>query len=130
MKKFFSEFKEFAMRGNVMDLAIGVLLGGAFSAIVNSLVADIFMPLIGMLTGGVSFAELSVGIGEAQIAYGNFIQAVVQFVLIAFCIFLVVKGINRLKRRKERPAEEIEKQLSKEEELLTEIRDLLRERQS
>lgn len=127
MKKFFSEFQEFAMRGNVMDLAIGVVLGSAFSAIVNSLVADLFMPLIGMLTGGVNFAGLSVGIGNAQIGYGNFIQSVVSFVLIAFCIFLMVKGINRLKRKKEQPVEKIEEKLSREEELLAEIRDLLKE---
>ncbi|MEG1925122.1 MAG: large-conductance mechanosensitive channel protein MscL [Ruthenibacterium sp.] len=125
MKKFLSEFRDFAMRGNVMDMAVGVVIGGAFTAIVNSLVADVFMPLIGILTGGIHFAGLSFGIGDAQITYGNFLQAIVQFILIAFCVFMIIKAINMLHKKK---PEEPEKapEPSKEELLLTEIRDLLK----
>ncbi|MEG0910494.1 MAG: large-conductance mechanosensitive channel protein MscL [Ruthenibacterium sp.] len=125
MKKFLSEFRDFAMRGNVMDMAVGVVIGGAFTAIVNSLVADIFMPLIGMITGGIHFAGLSFGIGDAQITYGNFLQAVVQFILIAFCVFMLIKGINMLHKKKA-PEPEKAPEPTKEELLLTEIRDLLK----
>ena len=127
------EFKEFAMRGNVIDLAVGVVIGAAFGKIVTSLVADIIMPPIGYITGGGDFAEKKIVLRpadpankvlETAIHYGNFINAIIQFLIIAFCIFLVVKAINSLKR-KEEPAPVAEPAPTKEEILLTEIRDLL-----
>ncbi|MED4228825.1 large-conductance mechanosensitive channel protein MscL [Neobacillus cucumis] len=119
-----SEFKQFAMKGNVIDLAVGVIIGGAFGKIVSSLVADIIMPLVGLLTGKLnSFAELS----YHSLAYGRFIQSVVDFFIISFSVFLFVKFINRFKK-KEAPAE-IVVQVDRQEELLTEIRDLLKENQ-
>ena len=101
MKKFLQEFKEFALRGNVMDMAVGVVVGGAFSAIVGSLVNDIIMPLIAGLLRLPDFTALTANIGDATLAYGNFIQNIVNFVIIAFCIFSVVKAINSLKRKEE-----------------------------
>ncbi|MDB4902645.1 MAG: mechanosensitive ion channel protein MscL [Mucilaginibacter sp.] len=127
------EFKEFAMRGNVVDLAVGVIIGAAFGKIVTSLVADVIMPPIGYITGGVDFAEKKIVLRpadpankvlETAIHYGNFINAIIQFLIIAFCIFLVVKAINSLKR-KEEPAPVSEPVPTKEEILLTQIRDLL-----
>ena len=107
---FISEFKEFAMKGNVMDMAVGVIIGGAFGKIVSSLVDDILMPLVGMLTGNIDFSKLAFKFGEgdltANLTYGNFIQNVVDFLIVAFCIFLMLKGINKLNRKKEEaPAE-------------------------
>ncbi|MEG0769845.1 MAG: large-conductance mechanosensitive channel protein MscL [Ruthenibacterium sp.] len=125
MKKFFAEFKAFAMKGNVVDMAVGVVIGSAFTAIVSSLVGDIFTPLIGIITGGIHFAGLSIKVGDATLAYGNFIQAIIQFVLIAFCVFMLVKAVNRLTAKKQEPAPEPEPVPTKEELLLTEIRDLL-----
>ena len=124
------EFKEFAMKGNVMDLAVGVIIGGAFGKIVASLVGDIIMPLIGLMIGGVNFANLQVQIGDAVIKYGAFLQNVVDFLIIAFVIFLVIKAVNRL-RKKEEAVEVVEAveetpAPSNEEVLLAEIRDLLR----
>ena len=95
------EFKKFISRGNVVDMAVGIIMGSAFTAIVTSLVNDIFTPLIGLIIGGVDFAGLSVTIGEASIAYGSFIQAIINFILVAFCLFLVVKGMNKLHSKKE-----------------------------
>lgn len=92
------EFKEFIAQGNVIDLAIGVVMGGAFGKIVTSLVEDILMPIIGLLLGGLNFANLSIKVGDAQVMYGNFIQVIVNFLIIAFCIFLIVKAINKFKR--------------------------------
>ena len=136
---FFKEFKEFAMKGNVMDMAIGVVIGGAFGKIVTSLVSDIIMPLIGAVTGGLNFTEWKWVIREAVMAgetvvkpaltltWGNFIQVVFDFIIIAFCIFLVVKGMNKLKK-KEEPAPEpaAPAEPSEDIKLLTEIRDLLK----
>ena len=128
------EFKEFAMRGSVIDLAVGVVIGGAFGKIVSSLVDDVIMPPIGYITGGVDFGQLkyvlkegdeSLGLQEVSITYGNFVNSVIQFLIIAFCIFLVIKGINSLKR-KEEAAPEAPPAPSKEEVLLTEIRDVLK----
>lgn len=128
MKKFFHEFKEFAMRGNVMDLAVGVIVGGAFSAITTSLINDILMPLIGIFVSETSFANLTITVGSAVITYGNFIQAVINFLIMAFVVFCMVKGINRLSRKKEEvPPPPPAKELSAEEKLLAEIRDLLKE---
>lgn len=126
----FKEFKEFALKGNVLDMAVGVIIGGAFGKIVSSLVEHILMPLIGILIGGSSFSELSVTVGPETFQYGLFIQAVVDFVIIAFSIFLFVKLVNRAMRKKkeEAPTPESESEPSHEELLLTEIRDLLKTR--
>ena len=130
MKKFLQEFKEFAMRGNVMDLAVGVIVGGAFSAITTSLIDDIIMPIIGIFVNKSSFADLSFYTHGADITYGNFIQAVLNFIIMAFVVFCMVKAINRLSRKKEKdvppppPPEP-----SNEEKLLEEIRDLLKAQQ-
>ena len=127
MKQFFHEFKQFIARGNVMDLAVGVIIGGAFSAITTSLINDVIMPLLGIFTGSISFAEMAVEVNGAVIGYGNFIQAVLNFLVMAFVVFCLVKGINRLHRKKEE-APPPPPQPSAEEQLLTEIRDLLKER--
>ena len=129
MKKFLQEFKDFAMRGNVMDLAVGVIIGGAFSAITTSLIDDIIMPLIGIFVSEASFADLSVTVGNAVITYGNFIQAVLNFVIMAFIVFCMVKAINRLSRKKEAAPPLPPPEPSNEEKLLTEIRDLLKAQQ-
>ena len=124
---FIKEFKEFAMKGNVMDMAVGVIIGGAFGKIVSSLVDDVLMPIIGTLTGGINFTDLAITVGEANIKYGTFIQNVVDFLIVAFCIFLMLKGINKLNRKKEEPAPEPEAPKGPtQEELLAEIRDLLK----
>ena len=116
------EFKSFAMRGNVMDLAVGVIIGGAFGKIVASLVGDIIMPTLGIILGRVDFSGLALHIGEATISYGKFLQAVVDFLIVAFSIFLVIQQIQRFKKKHpEAPAAE-----PKEIALLTEIRDLLK----
>jgi len=117
------EFRQFLLRGNVVDLAVAVVIGVAFIAIVNSLINDIIMPIIGLLIGGIDFAGLSVTAGSAVIAYGNFVQAIVNFVVIGAVLFLVVRAVNRLHKNQEAaPAEP-----PAQERLLTEIRDLLRE---
>ena len=95
-----SEFKEFAMRGSVIDLAVGVIIGAAFGKIVDSLVNDIIMPIVGILIGGYDFSKLSYKIGEAEIKYGNFIQILLDFLFIAFVLFMVIKTMNKLKREK------------------------------
>lgn len=129
------EFKTFIARGNVMDLAVGVVVGGAFSTIVTSLVDDIIMPLIGMIIGGIDFSSLSIKVGKAQIMYGNFIQNIVNFLIIAFCIFLMVKFMNKLtKKMEDKMKKAVKKEKDIEEQkkaenilLLEEIRDLLKE---
>lgn len=129
---FLSEFKTFAMKGNVMDMAVGVIIGGAFGKIVTSLVNDILMPVIGMITGNIDFTKLSFQFGEgdmvANLTYGNFIQNVVDFLIVAFCIFLMLKGINKLNRKKEEPAAPAAPAGPTQEELLAEIRDLLKQK--
>ena len=100
------EFKEFIAKGNVMDLAVGVIIGGAFQAIVNSLVNDILMPIIGVITGGIDFSGLAITVGEASINYGMFIQNIIYFLIVAWVIFLVVKAINKMRRTSEEEAEE------------------------
>lgn len=127
MKKFLQEFKEFAMRGNVMDLAVGVIIGGAFSAITTSLINDILMPFIGIFVSTASFADLYLYVNGAEIAYGNFIQAVLNFLIMAFVVFCLVKTINRISHRKEQAPPPAPPEPSNEEKLLTEIRDLLKE---
>ena len=141
---FIKEFKEFAVKGNVMDMAVGVIIGGAFGKIVTSLVSDVLMPLIGKLTGGVSFVDLFVNLGDgnyktlaeakeagaAVFAYGQFIQNIIDFLIVAFCIFMMIKGMNKMSRKKEEPAP-AEPEAPKgptQEELLAEIRDLLKKK--
>ena len=123
------EFKKFAMRGNVVDMAVGIIIGGAFGKIVSSLVADVIMPPIGMVMGGVDFSELAFVLGEgegaASINYGVFINTVLDFVIVAFAIFMLIKGLNSLKKKEEEKPAEPPKP-SAEEVLLTEIRDALR----
>ena len=125
MKSFIKEFKEFISRGNVIDLAVAVVIGGAFTKIVNSLVDDIIMPIIGVIIGGINFEHLMVTIGTAEIKYGMYIQAVVNFLLIAFVIFSIIKAINTFNKKKEDAPEEPAKP-SEDIVLLTEIRDLLK----
>jgi large conductance mechanosensitive channel len=125
------EFRDFISRGNVMDLAVAVIIGGAFTAIVTSLVDDIIMPLIGALFGGLDFTSLAFQVGNSTIAYGNFIQAVVNFLLIALAIFYMIKGINKAQTMVEGEKEVEEKappEPSDEVKLLTQIRDLLEQR--
>ena len=124
---FLKEFREFAVRGNVVDMAVGVIIGGAFGKIVSSLVGDIVMPVLGILTGGVNFKDLSITLVQAvgdtpavTLNYGAFIQNVFDFIIIAFAIFMMIKGINKVKK----PVEEVKG--PSQEELLTEIRDLLK----
>ena len=131
MKKLLEEFKAFVMRGNVLDLAVGVIIGGAFGKIVTSLVNDIFMPIIGMIIGNVDFSSLEIKLGEsvegaeqAAIRYGMFIQEIVNFLIIALCIFMVIKVINKLQKKKEEAPAPVPEP-TKEEVLLTEIRDAL-----
>ncbi|MBE6199116.1 MAG: large-conductance mechanosensitive channel protein MscL [Rikenellaceae bacterium] len=142
---FLKEFKEFAVKGNVMDMAVGVIIGGAFGKIVTSVVNDIIMPPVGLLIGGVDFSDMKLTMKEAVLNaagevvtpavtwnYGAFIQQVVDFAILAFCVFILVKAINSLNKKKEAPAPAPapapEPEPSKEELLLTEIRDLLKER--
>ena len=134
-----NEFKAFAMRGNVLDMAVGVIIGGAFGKIVTSLVNDIFMPLIGLATGGMDFTNLFFALdgnryetlaaakeaGASVFAYGQFIQNIVDFLLVALCVFMVIKAVNRFKK-KEEEAPAAPPAPSKEETLLTEIRDILK----
>lgn len=134
---FFSEFKKFAMRGNVIDLAVGVVIGAAFSKIVSSLVSDIFMPFFGLLVGGVNFQQWSITLKQAAVdaagkeipavtlGIGNFIQTTFDFIIIAFAIFIFVRTINRLSRKKEEEAK-VPPAPTKEETLLSEIRDILK----
>ena len=143
MKKFMEEFKTFAMRGNVVDLAVGVVMGGAFGKITTSVVNDIIMPAVSMLTGGVDFTQWKIVLKEAvanaegvidpatevAIRYGNTIAVVVDFVIIAFAVFCMVKALNALHKKEEAPAEEpAPPEPTAEEKLLTEIRDLLKEK--
>jgi large conductance mechanosensitive channel len=128
MRSFFEEFKKFIMRGNVVDLAVGLVIGAAFTTIVNSLVADMFMPVVGLLTGGFDVSGQSITLyKDAALRWGKFLQSIINFIIIAFCLFLVVKGMNRLKEKgwmeKPPPPEP-----TSTEKLLAEIRDLLRDR--
>lgn len=127
-----SEFKEFAVKGNVVDMAVGIIIGAAFGKIVSSFVGDVIMPPIGLMIGGVDFSDLAITLKAASdgaepvlISYGKFIQAAMDFVIVAFAIFIVVKGINNMKK-KEEEAPAAPPEPSKEEVLLTEIRDLLK----
>lgn len=144
MKKFIQDFKAFAMRGNVVDMAVGVIIGGAFGKIVTSLVNDMIMPVIGKITGGVNFTHLAYELSPAvtdetgavttpavTINYGNFIQTTIDFLIIAFCIFLVIKLMMKLQKKKEETPEPAPApEPSNEENLLAEIRDLLKQQNS
>ena len=127
MRSFFEEFKKFIMRGNVVDLAVGLVIGAAFTTIVNSMVKDIFMPIIGLITGGFDVTGQTLTLhGDARLGWGNFVQSVISFVIVGFCLFLVVKGMNRMKERgwmeKPPPPEP-----TSSEKLLAEIRDILKQ---
>ena len=106
MSKLVSEFKEFIMKGNVLDMAVGVIIGGAFGSIVSSLVDDVIGPIIGLIVGGLNFSELSFGIGDAQIMIGNFIQAIINFLIVALVIFAIVKAVNKARSLVEKKEEE------------------------
>lgn len=144
MKKLFSEFKEFAMKGNVVDMAVGVVIGAAFGKIVSSLVDDIIMPLIGVATGGMNFTDYKFVVQKAvmdgteiikpevTVNWGTWVQTIVDFIIVAFCIFIMIKFMNQMRKRRleEAPAETpAPPEPTKEEVLLTEIRDLLKEQQ-
>lgn len=126
MKKFFEEFKKFISKGNVMDLAVGVIIGGAFGKIVSSLVDDIIMPVVGIATGGIDFTTLSAKVGDAEIKYGMFCQNIIDFLIIAFSIFCVIKAINKFKK-KEEPAPEAPAGPTTEE-LLADIKEILKKK--
>lgn len=122
-----SEFKTFISRGNVVDMAVGVIIGGAFGKIVTSLVNDVLMPVIGVFLGGLDFSDLSIKVGDATIKYGSFIQTIVDFLIVAFCIFMIVKLFESFKKKKDEETEEAPKK-SDEVLLLEEIRDLLKKK--
>jgi len=124
LKNLLKEFREFAIKGNVVDLAVGVIIGTAFGKIVGSLVADVIMPLLGILIGGVHYEDLVIEVGDAQVAYGKFIQNVIDFVIIAFVIFMMVKVINRFRRQQQKEPQAAAP--PRQEQLLEEIRDLLK----
>lgn len=128
---FISEFREFIQNGNVMDMAVGVIVGAAFKSIIDSVVNDILMPIVGIFAGADSFSSLSLEVGGAVITYGNFISAIVNFLILSFVLFLIVKAMNKMKslqKKKEKEAEEEKPaEPTKEEVLLTEIRDLLKQ---
>ena len=127
MKKFLNEFKEFAMQGNVLDMAVGIIIGAAFKAIIDSVVNNMLMPFIGLLTGGTDFSEWAWTIGSAKIEYGIFISNVINFIIVALFLFMFVKAVNLLKReKKEEEKEEAEPEKSEEVKLLEEIRDCLK----
>jgi len=125
-KKQLNGFKEFISKGNVIDLAVGVIIGGAFGKIVSSIVNDILMPLIGILLGGIDFTSLSVTIGDAVITYGNFIQNVIDFLIIALCVYVMINAINKFTSKFKKEEEKEESKKSDEVALLEEIRDLLK----
>ncbi len=143
MKKFLEEFKAFAMRGNVVDMAVGIIIGGAFGKIVSSFVGDVVMPALGLLVGGIDFSDLAITLKQAVIEngqevapavmlrYGAFIQVIIDFIIIAFAIFMMIKAMAMLQRKKEEKAAEApapEPQISEEQKLLAEIRDILKEK--
>jgi len=121
------EFKKFAFKGNVMDLAVGVIIGAAFGKIVTSLVADIITPLVGLLLGGINITHLQIQVGNAVVKYGSFLQTIVDFLIVAFSIFMFIRFFNKLKRKQEIEEKQEEPKPSREEELLTEIRDVLKQ---
>ena len=127
-KGFVAEFKAFIARGNVLDMAVGIIIGSAFTAIVTSLVNDIIMPIVGVIIGGTDFSGLKVAVGSAAINYGVFIQAIINFLLIALTVFIIIKALSKAKRKKEEEPADEPAAPTPEVELLTEIRDLLSKR--
>jgi len=124
-----TEFKEFIAKGNVMTMAVGIIIGGAFTAIINSVVADVISPIIGLILGGTDFSTLSFGVGDAQIMIGNLINAIITFLITAVVLFFIIKAFNKfddLKKKEEEPAPEEEPAVPEDIQLLTEIRDLLK----
>ncbi len=132
MKKFFAEFKEFITRGNAMSMAIGIIIGGAFTAIVNSLVNDVITPFLGIILGGLDFTGIAITVGSASLMVGNFIQAVITFLLTALVLFSIIKVLNQFQRKKEEEPEPEpeEPEVPLDIQLLTEIRDMLKEKQN
>lgn len=129
MKAFFDEFKTFIAKGDVMSMAVGIIIGSAFTAIVTSLVNDVITPILGVIIGGINFTGIVLSLGDAQIMVGNFIQSVISFLLTAFVLFLIVKTFNNfLKKKEEEPAPEEPEVPPADVQLLTEIRDLLKEK--
>lgn len=128
MKKFMSEFKEFIAKGDVMSMAVGIIIGGAFTAIVSSLVNDVITPLLGIIIGGINFTGIVLAVGDAQLMVGNFIQAVITFLLTALVLFSIIKTFNAFKKKEESPAPEEPPAPPADIQLLTEIRDLLKEK--
>lgn len=128
-KKTLGEFKKFIAKGNIMDMAVGVIMGSAFGKIVSSLVDNILMPLIGVLIGGIDFTNLSVKVKDATVSYGIFIQNIIDFLIIAFCIFIMVKFLEKLNKKKEEEEKAEEPKKDENVLLLEEIRDLLKEKQ-
>jgi large conductance mechanosensitive channel len=128
MKKFFNEFKAFIAKGDVMSMAVGIIIGGAFTAIVNALVNDVITPLLGIILGGIDFTGIIIQVGSAQLMVGNFIQAIITFLLTAFALFLILKTFNAFKKKEEeKPAAPAEPPAPPADvQLLTEIRDLLK----
>ena len=124
MKAFMKEFKEFIAKGDVMSMAVGIIIGGAFTAIVSSLVDDVIGPIIGMICGGIDFSGLAITVGSAQLMVGNFIQAIINFLITALVLFSILKAFNKFKKEEE-PAPEPEPETPADVVLLTEIRDLL-----
>ena len=129
MKKFMSEFKQFIAKGDVMSMAVGIIIGGAFTAIVSSLVNDVITPLLGIIIGGINFTGIVITVGDAQLMVGNFIQAVITFLLTALVLFSIIKTFNAFKKKEEEPAPAPEEPPAPpvDVQLLTEIRDLLKE---
>ncbi|HEX6333926.1 MAG TPA: large conductance mechanosensitive channel protein MscL [Flavisolibacter sp.] len=123
---FAKEFKEFAVKGNVIDLAVAVVLGGAFGAIITAFTEGLIMPLISMIVGKASFADMTTVINGTEFPYGRLLQAIIDFILIAFVLFLIIRGVNRMKRRKEAPVAAAPPEYTLQEKLLMEIRDSLR----
>ena len=124
------EFKEFAMKGSLIDMAVGIIIGAAVSEMVGTLVESILMPIIGVFMGGVDFSQLSITVGDAAIGYGAFIQALIDFLIIAFVIFMILKGINKMKRNFEEEKVAEPEEAPVDVQLLSEIRDLLKQQNS
>ncbi len=130
MKEFFKDFKDFIARGDVMSMAVGIIVGSAFTAIVTALVDNIITPILGVILGGLNFSELAITVGDAHIQYGAFIQAVINFLIVAFVLFCAMRGLNRLKNlalKEKKEEDEKSEELSKEAQLLTEINETLKQ---
>lgn len=126
MKRYIGEFKSFALKGNVMDLAVGVIIGAAFGKIIDSLVSDIVMPILGIFIGGVDFTTLSFGVNDTMVMYGNFLQAIFNLLVVAFALFVLIKALNRMRREKKTEKNPDPVETPEDIALLTEIRDLLK----